>query len=123
MVSNLDNECQHAIWEHTENLMNYDYLSSVIGTMCSDDDLQLLKTNCMNLEKHSSYLSCILNKYELIKNIKCHNLINRIGLVAFNDFRLISDLTKNCESDVKRLTCGRMQPNSDVPVSVKIDYF
>ncbi|XP_075212772.1 Golgi apparatus protein 1 [Lycorma delicatula] len=114
VVSNLDIYCQNAIWSHTANLMKYDHLSAIIGSVCSDDDLEMLKKNCLELEEHSHYLSCILDKYNLIKNIKCHNLIHRIGLAAFSDFRLISDLTKYCENNIKDLKCGRMQPNNEL---------
>lgn len=113
-MSNLNQECQHAVWESKANLMKYDYLSKLIENDCDDEDLQTIRQNCLHIEDNSQLLSCILDKYNLIKNLKCHNLVFRISLVAFSDFRLFSDFMKFCENDIQHFKCGRIQSNVDV---------
>lgn len=57
---------------------------------------------------HDNLLMKLLDNVNNIKSPQCRLLVQRIGLVAFSDFRIIAHFTNICENDIQRFQCGRI---------------
>lgn len=105
-------KCQNELWRQTTNLQNDTYLKSLGDTSCSND-WDTIKSYC---EKHHTdakpyLLTCMIDSGNNGNNgvsVQCWQFIQRIEVVAFSDFRLVSQFTDKCNEDVARFSCGRM---------------
>ncbi|RZF42176.1 hypothetical protein LSTR_LSTR004325 [Laodelphax striatellus] len=109
----LSKECQHVVWKHTTDLMDFNHLDSLRKYRCRPDDWKDLTKNCKDVEKKASFLSCLVDNLEVVKDAVCQNFIHQIQLVAFIDFRILSDFTETCTNDIERLFCGRVHQDNE----------
>lgn len=103
-IENLSDECQHAIWSHTANMMNDTMVMQILQKPCQTI------FNAMDLKATKTYgtvLGKLLDKKDEIKQPACTNLINRLEAVAFSDFRFVSSFVRDCENDIEEKSCGR----------------
>lgn len=96
-LASLETECQHIIWEHTNNLIKDDSRLLV----CKSDMDSL---NCNKGDE--GYFKCLANAKENIVNSNCQDIIRRIENVAFTDYKFLATFLKECEKDVEELKCG-----------------
>lgn len=64
--------------------------------------------------KHGAYLSCLIDQREKVKNPQCITYIQRLEWIAFSDFRIITPFSSDCENDIKRFKCDKVQPYRDI---------
>lgn len=104
-MEQLSDDCQHTIWKKTYDLLDDSNVYRLTQKECSSATDQ---ANCVVKKETGQYLSCMLDHMDDIKNEECHAKIQRLELVAFNDFRLIGTFVKDCEADILAYTCGRL---------------
>lgn len=104
-IEALSDECQHAIWSHTSDLMDDAIVSKITQKGCGSD---LTKIGCKVTAEPGHMLACILDHRDDIKNVGCRGLLQRLEWVVFSDFRLIGPFVRDCESDIDTHGCGRL---------------
>lgn len=61
-----------------------------------------------------SYLQCLVNKKDKLTDLQCSDFIQRLDWVA-NDFKIVSvSFGPECQSDVEKFQCGRIQVHKDI---------
>lgn len=104
------------MWAQTTNLQNDTYLKTLGDESCDTADWHKIKSNCV--KHHSgtkfSLLSCLIDNGNSDLTVQCGQFIQRIEVIAFSDFRLVSQFTSSCNDDVMRFQCGRMAPDKFV---------
>ncbi|KAK0179710.1 hypothetical protein PV327_005438 [Microctonus hyperodae] len=111
-VSAIDDHCQHAIWKHIVNLTNNENIQRLTKNVCGGD-IDELKCSTINKEP-GSYLACLIEKRENVKEQKCSEYIQRLKWVAFSDFKIITPMVSDCHDDIDKFKCGRIQPNREI---------
>ena len=109
-ASSLENQCQHSIWKYILNITNNENIQRLTKQVCGEelDNLQCTSTS------PGSYLTCLIEKRELVKEPQCSDYIQRWEWVAFSDFRIITPFVLNCEADIEKFQCGRIQLSKDI---------
>lgn len=111
-IETLTDDCQHAIWSHTTDLIGDASVLHIVREACG----VALKT--LNVEKPSETIGYVLAKLidekDNIKQTACLILINRLEAVAFADFRLAGPLVRDCADDIEQKTCGRVHRDKNV---------
>lgn len=70
---------------------------------------------CPTTEKEpGSYLACLIEKRDNVKEQQCLEYIQRLQWVAFSDFRIITPMVTDCQQDIDKFKCGRIQPYKDI---------
>lgn len=105
---NLTTECQHIIWEHGKELITNEHVYNILSPHCQKDLSQL---NCRQTED-SFYFKCIVDNKENIHGDDCFKTVDRLENVVFQDFRLLPTFLQECEEDIKKLKCGRIDTYS-----------
>lgn len=99
-IATISKDCHHELWTATNFLTDSSYLRSLVIPMCSSD---------WKIEwDHDNLLMKLLDNVNNMKSPQCRLLVQRIGLVAFSDFRIIAHFTNICENDIQRFQCGRI---------------
>ena len=71
---------------------------------------------CKETDERKSYLAtCLLSHQENIHTEACKKFIKHIGPLIFSDYRLVSSFIENCENDIRRFQCGRLEKSNDAP--------
>uniref|UniRef100_A0A1B6KZZ0 Golgi apparatus protein 1 n=1 Tax=Graphocephala atropunctata TaxID=36148 RepID=A0A1B6KZZ0_9HEMI len=99
-IATISKDCHHELWTATNNLMNNERLKGMLQPVCRSD--------WKSEWDQDNLLMYVLDNINLIKAPECRLMVQRIGLVAFSDFRIISHFTDSCEPDIQRFQCGRM---------------
>ncbi|XP_054282392.1 Golgi apparatus protein 1-like [Macrosteles quadrilineatus] len=99
-IATISKDCHHELWTVTNNLMNNDQLKIIITPACQSD--------WKSEWDKGNLLINVLDNVNNIKSPECRILLQRIGLVAFSDFRIIGHFTNSCEEDIQRFQCGRI---------------
>lgn len=111
-VSDIDDECRQAIWDYVQNVTNNSNIERLARRTCGQE-LDSLRCSSSD-EKHGAYLSCLIDKREEVKNPQCIEYIQRLEWIAFNDFSIITPFLSDCENDIKRFKCDKVQPYRDM---------
>lgn len=99
-IATISKDCHHELWTATNFLTDSSYLRSLVIPMCSSD---------WKIEwDQDNLLMKLLDNVNNMKSPQCRLLVQRIGLVAFSDFRIIAHFTNICENDIQRFQCGRI---------------
>ncbi|XP_011302233.1 Golgi apparatus protein 1 [Fopius arisanus] len=108
----IDEDCQHLIWKHIVNITENENIEQLTRKECGEeiDDLQCQSKN----KEPGTYLACLIEKRENVKNAQCSEFIQRLEFVAFSDFRIITPMVTDCQQDINSFKCGRIQPHRDV---------
>lgn len=103
-MSELNEECQHTVWTHILHLLDNDNLKEAAERACSQE-LSELSKKCQG---NGNLLGCLMDHRDELHNAQCRAFIQRVEYVAFSDYRFLSKSSKDCESDIERLQCGRL---------------
>lgn len=109
-IEGLSDECQHSIWTHTSEIVADTNVFKVTQKKCEKD---LDHLNCKVTKKPGQLLACFIDHLEEIKNGVCRDIIQRLELVAFSDYRLIGTFVRECEQDIEVHACGRLNTDRD----------
>lgn len=109
-IEGLTDECQHAIWSHTVDLLDDHNVKRMVDIKCNNEKNNF--DECKETKQAGHYLSCTINKRDAIKSATCRNVLQRLEWVAFSDFKFLGFFMRDCESDVKRLMCGRLNTDN-----------
>lgn len=101
--------CQHQIWTHVMNIIEDGNLLQSAREVC-EADFNSEKLKCEdNGGKESGYvLTCLIENREKVSGI-CRGFIQQVEWVAFSDIRTFPTFYKECESDIQKYKCGRIQ--------------
>ncbi|XP_050307543.1 Golgi apparatus protein 1 [Anthonomus grandis grandis] len=102
----LNKQCEQLVWEATNKLIKDDNVVEILLPQCRNDMDQL---NCRKDE--GNYFKCLASAKENIQNSNCQELVQRLENVAFTDYKFIAQFLKQCEDDVKKLSCGAIHSN------------
>lgn len=107
----LSEECHHAIWSHTTDLMSDTNVLRIVQKSCSKvlSELKLKPTNDIG-----NVLAKLIDKKDEIKQLKCISAINQLEAVAFSDFRLVTPFVRDCSSDIEIHACGRFHTDRNI---------
>ncbi|CAK9816133.1 Golgi apparatus protein 1 [Anthophora quadrimaculata] len=111
-VSGIDDECRQAIWEYILNITDNLNIERLAKRTCGKE-LDLLDCSASG-DKHGAYLSCLIDQREKVKNPHCITYIQRLEWIAFSDFRIITPFSSDCENDIKKFKCDKIQPYRDI---------
>ncbi|XP_033338391.1 Golgi apparatus protein 1 [Megalopta genalis] len=106
-VSSIDDECRRAIWEYILNVTSNLNIERLAKKTCGKE---LDHLNCPTSEKHGTYLSCLIDKREKVKDADCIAYIQRLEWIAFSDFRIITPFSTDCGIDILKFGCEKIQP-------------
>lgn len=111
-VSGIDDECRQAIWDYILNVTSNSNIERLARRTCGKELDSLDCTAFGN--KHGAYLSCLIDQREKVKTPQCITYIQRLEWIAFSDFRIITPFSSDCENDIKRFKCDKVQPYRDI---------
>lgn len=86
--------------------MHDDNLLELSQHVCDKDQNHL---GCTVKGEAGSFLTCMIDKRESIGSLACRKFIQRMELVAFSDFRIITHFTSICQNDIALTGCGHLQ--------------
>ncbi|XP_012256488.2 Golgi apparatus protein 1 [Athalia rosae] len=110
-VASIKEECQHTIWKHIVSLTEDHNVKALTSKVCNKE---LDYFDCQITSTGGTYLACIIEKQEQIKNPKCLEYIQRLEWVAFSDYKIITHSDSSCQNDIEKFKCGRIQPYKDM---------
>lgn len=111
-VSGIDDECRQAIWAYILNITNNSNIQRLAKKTCGKE---LDSLDCSNSgDQHGAYLSCLIDKREKVKDLQCIAYIQRLEWIAFSDFRIITPFSTDCENDITKFKCDKIQPYRDI---------
>ncbi|XP_001605655.2 Golgi apparatus protein 1 [Nasonia vitripennis] len=109
-VSGLDDGCQNSIYNYIRIVTNNENIDKMTKEECGDS---LDSLNCPKTAP-GSYLNCLVEKREKVADLQCSDYIQRLDWVV-NDFRIIiASFLPECQNDVDKFQCGRIQPYKDI---------
>lgn len=109
-VSGLDDGCQNSIYNYIKIVTNNENIDKMTREECGDS---LDGLNCP-MTVPGSYLNCLVEKREKVSDLQCSDYIQRLEWVV-NDFRIIiASFLQECQNDVNKFQCGRIQPYKDI---------
>ncbi|KAG8034414.1 hypothetical protein G9C98_007490 [Cotesia typhae] len=110
-VAAINEGCQHVLWTHIVNLTKNENIQRLIRKACGEsiDELQ-----CPADKEPGSYLTCLIEKRENVKDQQCSEYIQRLEWIAFSDFRGITLMVNDCQRDIAKFKCGRIQPYREI---------
>lgn len=100
-------ECQHRIWMHQAEVLENNFLAFKLEEPCQSEAMVL---NCL---RTGGGIDCLLKKKPYVRDRICGRTLNKLESQIFNDWQITSNFTKNCMTDVKGYSCGR------IPVDAK----
>lgn len=111
-MSTIDNKCRQAIWVYVLNITNNLNIERLARKTCGKE---LDSLDCSAADnKHGAYLSCLIDKKESVKDPDCLVYIQRLEWIAVSDFRIITPFTSDCENDIKKFKCDKIQAYRDI---------
>jgi Golgi apparatus protein 1 len=109
-IDTIEDVCQHSIYNYIRLATSNENISAMTKVKC-EDTLNVLKCP---MTSPGSYLSCLVDKRDEIIDIQCSNYIQRLDGVV-NDFKIIiASFIPECQNDVEKFQCGRIQPYKDI---------
>lgn len=66
-------------------------------------------------------LSCLMDFGENATEPECRSFLKKMEAIIFSDYRLIYKFTEECQSDIERFKCGRLEMDSEVFFFLIID--
>ncbi|XP_032671298.1 Golgi apparatus protein 1 [Odontomachus brunneus] len=111
-ISGIDQKCQEAIWSYIQNITNNLNIERLARKACGKqlDDLQCSSSD----GTHGAYLSCLIDKREMVRDPDCITYIQRLEWIAFSDFRILIPFKIDCANDIKKFKCDSLQPYRDI---------
>lgn len=80
--------------------------------ICKEDLGKL--TECQSAVDENGHLtSCLIDNRDNITNNNCQEFIKSISALVFSDYRLIYKFVANCDNDIKKYSCGRLEKDQD----------
>ncbi|XP_076234853.1 Golgi apparatus protein 1 [Calliopsis andreniformis] len=111
-VSSIDNECRQAVWDYILNVTNNVNIERLAKRTCGNE---LDSLGCSTDDKkHGAYLSCLIDKREEVKDPDCIAYIQRLEWIAVSNFRIITPFSSDCEDDITKFKCDKIQPYRDM---------
>lgn len=104
-IRQLNEECQHIVWTHIRTLIDNQNVKDRLLPSCRNDFQNL---NCKVDDAAGSYLKCLVSVKDDISNTICSEHITRLENVAFYDFKWIANFLRQCDNDIVKLGCGRL---------------
>ncbi|ELT94856.1 hypothetical protein CAPTEDRAFT_177499 [Capitella teleta] len=99
--------CQHFIWQYKRDLTTDPRFDEAAGQVCKESLDKL--PECHAQEKATGQLiSCMIEHKANITSPNCKQFLVKMEKIIFSDYRLIYKFTDACESDVEKLSCGRL---------------
>lgn len=73
-------------------------------------------------------LSCLMDSAENATEPECRSFLKKMEAIIFSDYRLIYKFTEECQSDIEKFQCGRLDMDSEVTVLelikiISVQYF
>lgn len=59
-------------------------------------------------------LSCLMDFAENATEPECRSFLKKMEAIIFSDYRLIYRFTDECQSDIEKFQCGRLDMDSEV---------
>ncbi|CAI9714844.1 Golgi apparatus protein 1 [Octopus vulgaris] len=104
----LSKECQHLLWTYKRNLTKDDRFESAGKEVCRKE-LEMA-VDCQNFRRGSGHLiPCLFEHIDNITDSSCKQFLLKMGSIIFSDYRLVSNFVDNCQRDIDKLKCGRVQ--------------
>ncbi|KAL1491212.1 hypothetical protein ABEB36_011845 [Hypothenemus hampei] len=100
-LATISRKCQQLVWDATSDLIKDDNIINTLTPICRND---MDRLNCV--KDQGDYFNCLANNKEDIEESGCMDLVKRVENVAFTDYKFLAKFLKQCENDVKKLSCG-----------------
>ncbi|XP_014236728.1 Golgi apparatus protein 1 [Trichogramma pretiosum] len=109
-VADIDDDCQHSVYNYIRDITKNENIYKMTKSECGN---ALEDLNCP-MSTPGSYLFCLVEKRDKVNDLQCSDYIQRLDWVV-NDFKIIvASFVPECQNDVNRFKCGRIQPYKDI---------
>ncbi|XP_062501664.1 Golgi apparatus protein 1-like isoform X2 [Corticium candelabrum] len=100
-------ECHQVLWQFKLGLTQDEGLDRTIAHWCSSE----VSSNKCDTVKHGNgeLLPCLLAIRRDMKSVNCQNILLRIQMIVFSDFRLIRGFVEDCRSDIEKFNCAKVE--------------
>lgn len=69
---------------------------------------------CKNVQpKTGELVPCLVENKDQIQNKRCKHIINKLAQILFTDYRLLKHFYQECDEDVKKFKCGRIDEKEE----------
>ncbi|XP_015923497.1 Golgi apparatus protein 1 [Parasteatoda tepidariorum] len=114
--ADLSSQCHHLIWTFKRNLTLDTRFVTTAKHMCKK--FIESQKECVPLENVKGHLlSCLMNAAENATEAECRAFLKKMEAIVFSDYRLIYKFTDECQSDIEKFQCGRLEMDSEDPHS------
>lgn len=112
-LSQIDKECHNLLYSLKRNLtlrLNFDNSALKV---CKNDLTKLTECQSVDKEDNGHLVSCLLDSKENITDPGCKAFLTNVAALVFSDFRLIYNFVSDCQADIDKLSCGRLEKEID----------
>lgn len=105
IADQIDDKCQHLIWNNTVELMKDSKLKPLVRQYCQDEPLY---DKC-SMEHRTRFLNCLFdNLNDFSHTPLCSKNIERLKFLTFLDQKVLFMFIENCHDDLSKFQCGRL---------------
>ena len=81
--------------------------------VCKEDLVNLKECQSVDKEDNGHLVSCLINNKENVTEPACRSFLTNVAALVFSDYRLIYNFISDCEADITRYSCGRIEKIDD----------
>ncbi|XP_001641258.2 Golgi apparatus protein 1 isoform X2 [Nematostella vectensis] len=111
----ISNECHNLLWHYKKNLTCDERFEKAAQQMCASD-LQRLPYCQSQLEKYpgqGKLVPCLLEHRQNVTDTRCKHMMTKMQAIVFSNYHLIDGFFKECQADVERTKCGRIEEKEE----------
>ncbi|CAG5131595.1 unnamed protein product, partial [Candidula unifasciata] len=109
-ASKLSDSCHHFLWMYKLNLTRDPRFEDASSEACAPELEKF--TDCKNVNQ-GEVIPCLIEHYEGIQSKPCSIFLTKMAGIIFSDYRFMSYFIKNCNDDIAKLKCGRLDSFND----------
>jgi golgi apparatus protein 1 len=102
------------LYEYKKNFTMNLKLDNNALEVCKNDLSQNVKlAECKSVDTENGHLtSCLIDNKDDVQEEMCKTFLTNVAALVFSDYHLINNFVQDCDSDIKRLECGRIEKDS-----------
>jgi Golgi apparatus protein 1 len=59
-------------------------------------------------------IPCLIEHMDNITDPNCHQFLNKMASIVFSDYHLVWHFHENCDQDIAKFQCGRLDADDEV---------
>ncbi|PIO60888.1 cysteine rich repeat-containing domain protein, partial [Teladorsagia circumcincta] len=112
-AATLTRQCEDLVWQYKVKLTQDERFTNAAKGYCKDEIAKIPgMQKCTEMTKPGYALSCMLDfTPNVTATSQCHAFLQRTGVLAFGDFRLVGPFVEQCGATLTRVGCGTLTPH------------